>query len=118
MVHDVWFALLLALQYIGVVALAYALTLRLLRTEKGTLTFFVLPVLPSDDAQERLYARHLRRELLGERERSVIIALDMGLPPRQKRELLRFCNSVPRMFCCTAQELPGLIEQVQNDLRT
>ena len=117
MVHDVFLALLLALHYIGVVAIAYWLTLRLLRTEKGTLTFLVLPVHTSRDVQNRLYAQHLRRELLCERERSVIVALDTGLSEPQKKELLRFCSSVPRTFCCTAEELPALMKQVQNDLR-
>lgn len=113
MIRDIWIALLLALHVVGVAATAYLLMLRLLRAPRGTTHVILLPLRGDENAQDRLYALHLRRSFLGEGDRCTIVALDAGLTEEQKRETARFCRTVPQTYCCTAQELPVLLQSLK-----
>ena len=114
MISDVWGALLLAMHLVGVAATAYLLMLRLLRQDKDAKCVWVLQVHSAARARDRLYALHMRRTLLGESDRCAIVALDQGVAEAERKELLRFCASVPHMYCCKSEELPSLL---QTDLK-
>ena len=107
--NDIWLALLLVTHVVGVAAIAHFLMLRLLRPEKDAPCVWLLEVRSAARARDRLYALHLRRELLGEGNRCVIIAVDAGVEEAEKREILRFCASIPRMYWCEPQALPALL---------
>ena len=113
MMYDFLLAALLALQFVGISAIAFFVMLRLLRTEKDAPCVWLLEVRTVAHARDRLYALHMRRQLLGEADRCAIIALDVGVPSDDRRELERFCASVPRMYCCTPQELSALLETLR-----
>ena len=104
---------MLVLDLVGIASLGYLLMLRLLRTQRGAVQILLLPMHEGEQMQEKLYALHLRRRLLGEGERCAIIALDTGLTEQERRALARFCLSVPRMYCCTASELPTLLQTIR-----
>ena len=114
---DLWLALLLALYVVGVAAIAYLLMLRLLRPEKEAPCIWLLELRSAARARDRLYALHLRRGLLGEGGRCVIVAVDEGVEEDEKRELLRFCASIPQMYCCKPQALPALLATLQTNIK-
>lgn len=107
--QDLWLALLLMLHFVGVAAVAYLFMLRLLRPERETKCVWLLRLQNASGARDKLYALHMRRELLGERQ-CVIVALDDDVEEAERRELLRFCDSVPRMYCCKTDALPALLD--------
>ena len=109
MISDIWGALLLAMHLVGIAATAYLLMLRLLRQGKDERCVWLLEVRSAAHARDRLYAMHMRRALLGEGDRCAIVALDLGVVDADKKERLRFCASVPRMYFCKPEELTALL---------
>lgn len=109
-----------ALLYVGgflvFAAVSYLGILRILKPKKHTKLLVILPFSEQDgDVAEELYAQHMRMSLLGLRSQSRLVALDLGMSETQRRDCMRFCQSVEDMDYCTAEDLPTVLEIVQKE---
>lgn len=116
MANEIWNALFLAVCFLGIAAISYFLILRVLKPRKRTKLLLVLPFSQADgDVTEELYAQHIRLQILGLRGQSSLIALDAGMNDAQRQDCIKFCRSVEDMYYCSAQELPKLLERLQEE---
>ena len=116
MANEIWNALLLAVCFLGIAAISYFLILRVLKPRKRTRLLLVLPFSRSDgDVVEELYAQHIRLGILGLRDQSRVIALDVGMNEKQRRDCIRFCQSVEDLDYCSAEDWQRLLEIVQKE---
>lgn len=109
-----------ALLYVGgfllVAALSYLAILRILRPNKRTKLLLILPLSERNgDVTEELYAQHIRLGILGLRDQSRVIALDIGMNEKQRRDCIRFCQSVEDLDYCSAEDWQRLLEIVQKE---
>ena len=110
--NTIWGALLLVVNFLGIAAIGYWLTLRLLRLRKGERFAVILPLTNARTAADSIYAMHLRVQWTHARGQGVVIALDAGLPAPEKDEVARFCRTLKNVFFCTPEELAGILKKL------
>lgn len=113
--NTIWGALLPVFNFLGVAAIGYWLTLRLLRLRKGERFAVILPLTRAKSAVDSVYAAHLRLQWSQTGGQGVLIALDAGLPAPEKDEVARFCRTLKNVVFCTPEELAGIIKQLQEE---
>lgn len=101
------------LSFLGILCAGYCFTLWLLRDAGESRSVIVLPLKNGQDARDRLYGQYLRLRLLPARRQSVLVALDPGLLPAQRREIERFCRSLKNVYICDPAELESLLRELQ-----
>lgn len=108
-------ALLLVMQFLGVAAIGYWLTLRLLRVRRGDRFAVVLPLERAGDAADSVYAMYLRLQWTHAGGQGAVIALDAGLPASSRDEVARFCRTLRNVYFCTPDELAGILKKIQEE---
>lgn len=113
--NTVWGALLLIVNFLGVAAIGYWLTLRLLRMRRDARFAVILPLTGARGATDSVYAMHLRLQWTQMGGRGVVIALDAGLPASEKDEVERFCRTMKDVIFCSPEELAGVLKKLQEE---
>lgn len=111
--NTVWGALLLAVNILGVAAIGYYLTLRLLCVRKGDRFAVILPLTRACDAADRVYTMYLRLQWTHAGGQGAVIALDAGLPAPARDEVARFCRTMKNVYFCSPEELADVLKNIQ-----
>lgn len=112
---EIFNALLWIFLYLGIAAMGYLLMLRLLRHHRDVPFTVVLPMQGSRAETEALYAEHLRLLLSGEGKKGRVVALDLGLPEKEKDICIAFCRSTEGLIYATPETLPALLTTIQKE---
>ena len=113
--NTVWSALLLIGNFLGVAAIGYWLTLRLLRVRKGQRFAVILPLTCVESATDSVYAAALRLQWTHGNGQGVVIALDAGLSASARDEVERFCRTLKNAVFCTPEELADVLKKLQEE---
>ena len=105
-------ALILIGNFLGIAAIGYWLTLRLLRVRRGDRFAVILPLDRASGATDRIYATALRLQLTLAGGQGAEIALDAGLPAPAKDEVARFCRTLKNVYFCSPDELADVLKKV------
>ena len=113
--NTIWSALLLVVNFLGVAAIGYWLTLRLLRLRRDERFAVILPLTCAKNAVDSVYAMHLRLQWTHTGGQGIVIALDAGIPASEKDEAERFCRTLKNVYFCTPEELAGILKKLQEE---
>ncbi len=114
----IWYGFAAAFIFIGMVAAAYLVLLRVCGRGARSGYWIVLPVSAEQgDVGAHLYAAHLRRAALGDLCKGKILVIDQGLDENQKNLCLGIMRACGNMELCTAQEVIVHLEQPQDATR-
>jgi hypothetical protein len=113
--NTIWGALLLVVNFLGVAAIGYWLTLRLLRMRRDERFAVILPLTSARGAADSVYAMYLRLQWTQMGGRGVVIALDAGLPASEKDAVARFCRTLKNVIFCTPEELADVLKKLQEE---
>lgn len=110
--NTIWGALLLVVNFLGIAAIGYWLTLRLLRLRKSDRFAVILPLTNARGAADSVYAIYLRLQWSQIGGHGAVIALDAGLPASETDEIARFCRTLKNVYFCTPEELAGVLKKL------
>lgn len=110
--NTIWGMLLAVVNFLGVAAIVYWLTLRLLRLRRSERFAVILPLTNASRAAENVYTAALRLQWVHAGGQGVVIALDAGLPASEKDEVGRFCRSLENVIFCTPEELADILKKL------
>ncbi|MBR5618795.1 MAG: hypothetical protein IKW76_03580 [Clostridia bacterium] len=110
--NTIWGVLLPVINFLGIAAIGYWLTLRLLRVRKDTRFAVILPLTCARTASDSVYAMHLRLQWTHAGGQGVVIALDAGLSAPDRDEVERFCRTLKNVIFCTPEELAGVMKKL------
>ncbi len=113
--NTVWSALLATVNFLGIAAIGYWLTLRLLRLRREERFAVILPLTQAKTAADSVYAMHLRLQWTHAGGQGVVIVLDAGLPAPERDEIARFCRTLKNVYFCTPEELAGILKKLQEE---
>lgn len=104
--------LLLIVNFLGIAAIGYWLTLRLLRVRKDDRFAVVLPLRRASGAADKVYAMYLRVQWTHAGGQGAVIALDAGLPEPARDEVARFCRTLNNVYFCSPEELADVLKKL------
>ncbi|MDR0531452.1 MAG: hypothetical protein LBG83_05240 [Oscillospiraceae bacterium] len=100
----------------GVVATVYSLMLLLTHPKaKGHFVVVIPPMAPEAEVASLLCAARLRVGLLGDISRSVIIALDCGMPAQTRLQCEALCRELNHTMLLTPEEFLTTVTKISTD---
>ena len=113
MIKEMISVVCLLLVFLGLVALAYYIILRILRPKKsGKNVVLISAGGGSSDVADRLCSEFMRLELLGELSVGSVVVLDCGMAYEERRRCEEFCRETKNVFVCDPHELEPLAERL------
>ena len=113
MIKEIISLICLLLVFLGLVALAYYIILRILRPKKsGKYIVLISADGSSSDAADRLCSEYMRLELLGEQLKGSVVVLDGGMTYEERRRCEEFCRISNNVYVCSPCELLPLTEEL------
>ena len=94
----------------GLISAIYYIMLLVLRPRRGERYALVIPLKRgSGEAAERIYAARMRAGLMGDARKCLVVAVDMGMPPNERRMIEELCDETEGLCYCKACELASLL---------